>query len=533
MLRKVGIVAALIGLLGLIITAIAMIAVPFIEKSLATSPGQAVEYLGRVLDSNTLLPVSGAKITLDLQEAPPIVYTDSEGVYRFKVAITSDLSGQIRVDAEGYQVYTRNITIYRDIRQLEDIRLTPSVGLTAPTATRVSDIPTSITPTRSPVSILLFDDFNDGIIDKSWETNCSDPHENGGYLRLALSENQSAEWVDCEFWKNIRLDLITKISLKVTLSEGTNEGWIGILSSCGSNELNFMMSSEWVGYSGKGVSRTVMENFNGIPVTRTLSMEWTGENVIFTVVESRITASVPCTAPPTSLEIGVGTNPGAYVQGSFDEVVVYGTPASAAPTYPNGYIRFDELTGGIVDSTMSMNFQVNTHLNAVCFNNNPANPNAGYSFVLRPRNVLPKTFDGVYAKVEIVTLQGSWASLGLAAVWGDNATGVKIGAYYVGPGPAANGVDGEISVVTTTFGAGGTETTEVFPIHPDLIAPFSLRMERSGAMVNLYYNESTSPFATRSLPSAEMYGTYAHVEGNVAANTDVSACWHDISVLYR
>jgi len=81
------------------------------------------EYVGRIIDVNTQQVIAGAKITLDLAGVPPIVYTDSEGVYRFGVVIKSDVSGQIRVDAQGYQVYTRNITISPDIKIIEDIRL--------------------------------------------------------------------------------------------------------------------------------------------------------------------------------------------------------------------------------------------------------------------------------------------------------------------------------------------------------------------------------------------------------------------------
>lgn len=82
------------------------------------------EYIGRVIDIITQQPIAGAKVTLDVQGVPPIVYTDSEGVYQFKLLINSAISGKIRVDAQRYQIYTRNITLYPDLRQIEDIRLT-------------------------------------------------------------------------------------------------------------------------------------------------------------------------------------------------------------------------------------------------------------------------------------------------------------------------------------------------------------------------------------------------------------------------
>jgi len=92
------------------------------------------EYVGRVIEINSQQPIVGAKITLDLQGVPPIVYTDSEGIYRFKVVVHSEITGRVRVDAEGYQTYTRNITISPDIKTIEDIRLTRLAATKVPKA---------------------------------------------------------------------------------------------------------------------------------------------------------------------------------------------------------------------------------------------------------------------------------------------------------------------------------------------------------------------------------------------------------------
>jgi len=115
------IIVAVITLIGLLITAYWQ----FVLKPGGSGQSTETEYIGRVIDVDTRQPIAGAKITLDLEGVPPIVYSDSEGVYRFTVAIESNISGQIRVDAQGYQVYTRNITISPDIKTIEDIRLTP------------------------------------------------------------------------------------------------------------------------------------------------------------------------------------------------------------------------------------------------------------------------------------------------------------------------------------------------------------------------------------------------------------------------
>lgn len=110
----VRIAVALIGLIGVLVG----VYLQFVLK-----PGAQNQYVGRVIDSKSQQPIAGAKVTLDLQDVPPIVYTDSEGIYRFKVVIRSEISGQVRVDAQNYQTYTRNITISPDVKTIEDIRL--------------------------------------------------------------------------------------------------------------------------------------------------------------------------------------------------------------------------------------------------------------------------------------------------------------------------------------------------------------------------------------------------------------------------
>jgi hypothetical protein len=83
----------------------------------------AFEYSGRVIDAETQLPIAGAKVILDLIQLPTIVYTDSEGIFRFPLATAGNLNSQVRVEANGYRVYTRNITISPETKVLEDIRL--------------------------------------------------------------------------------------------------------------------------------------------------------------------------------------------------------------------------------------------------------------------------------------------------------------------------------------------------------------------------------------------------------------------------
>jgi formylglycine-generating enzyme required for sulfatase activity len=146
-IARVGIIAAaIIALIGVLVTAY------FQNRSQTPGRGQSVEteYIGRVIDASTLQPIANAKISLDLEGVPPVVYSDSEGVYHFKVNIQSELSGRLRVDAANYQTYTRNITISPEIKNIEDIRLVP-MSISSPTP-----YPIPSTPTPNPTVVAMF-----------------------------------------------------------------------------------------------------------------------------------------------------------------------------------------------------------------------------------------------------------------------------------------------------------------------------------------------------------------------------------------
>jgi hypothetical protein len=148
-IARVGtIIAAIIALSGVVFT--------IYWQSIKKPTDQIAEYFGRVIDINTLQPVSNAKITLNFKDVPPVVYTDSEGIYRFDVEIESKISGQIWVDAVNYQPYTRHITISAESLKLEDIRLTPSsTQAVAPSPTEVVSSPTQTiisAPTETALS---------------------------------------------------------------------------------------------------------------------------------------------------------------------------------------------------------------------------------------------------------------------------------------------------------------------------------------------------------------------------------------------
>lgn len=107
---------------------------------------QEFEYSGRVLDA-TGARIEGAKVTLEYNGSSREAYTDSEGLYRFRIESRAEqLSARIIIDARGYKIYSRRITLsFRS--ELEEIRLTP-----IPAPTHTAGIPTSApeAPTETP-----------------------------------------------------------------------------------------------------------------------------------------------------------------------------------------------------------------------------------------------------------------------------------------------------------------------------------------------------------------------------------------------
>jgi hypothetical protein len=117
----------------------------------APGPTPQIEYVGRVLDSTTETPVRGAKVALYFKGAPLIVYTDSEGIYRFTIE-GDKLAGQVKVEATGYHNYDRNVTLRLNSLNIEDIRLQPLPTPISQSANTPATIPTpepdnTLTPT--------------------------------------------------------------------------------------------------------------------------------------------------------------------------------------------------------------------------------------------------------------------------------------------------------------------------------------------------------------------------------------------------
>lgn len=86
---------------------------------------QQINYIGRVIERNTQVPIGGAKVTFDFQGIPSVDYTDAEGVYRFKIDLAGSniLEGQVWVEADGYKRYNRLIELSPGNTDIGDFRL--------------------------------------------------------------------------------------------------------------------------------------------------------------------------------------------------------------------------------------------------------------------------------------------------------------------------------------------------------------------------------------------------------------------------
>ncbi len=94
----------------------------YVYKPAHSDQSETIQYAGRVMDLNTQKVVSGAKVSVDTQGVPQVYYSDSDGVFYLKLPGSSD-SARIRVEANGYEAFDRNVSLSRT--GIEDVRLTP------------------------------------------------------------------------------------------------------------------------------------------------------------------------------------------------------------------------------------------------------------------------------------------------------------------------------------------------------------------------------------------------------------------------
>ncbi len=86
---------------------------------------RGINFLGRVLDQEKQAPISGVKVLLNFPGAPPVVYTDLEGIYRFPVKFdsSSSLKGELTIEAKGYKTHNSFIELLPNNKDIGDIRL--------------------------------------------------------------------------------------------------------------------------------------------------------------------------------------------------------------------------------------------------------------------------------------------------------------------------------------------------------------------------------------------------------------------------
>jgi hypothetical protein len=115
--KRSAVIVAIIG--GLVALTGGMVKV--ILPTLYGESTQSVAFRGRVSDIQGR-PLGGVKVTLEGKGLPPLIYTDSEGVFAFD--LTHDVKEiKIRVEVPGYDLYERRVDVSAK-NELEDVRLT-------------------------------------------------------------------------------------------------------------------------------------------------------------------------------------------------------------------------------------------------------------------------------------------------------------------------------------------------------------------------------------------------------------------------
>jgi len=113
------------------------------------------EFRGRVIDAKTGKVLRQAKIVLEAQGSPPIIYSDSEGFFSFPLE-KANTQVRIRVEANGYEKYDRFINPASG-SGVEEIQIQPTQSSSQPAfvTTPEASIPSSLSPpsaSATPVS---------------------------------------------------------------------------------------------------------------------------------------------------------------------------------------------------------------------------------------------------------------------------------------------------------------------------------------------------------------------------------------------
>jgi hypothetical protein len=134
-----------------IITGIVAIVTAYWQFVYKPGPGPAQptssetqKYTGRVVDARTNKAIHNAKVSIEVgQDVPQVLNTDSEGVFHALLRAPVG-AARIRVEAEGYDTFDRNVSFSRS--GIEPVMLSP----VASTPTPVPRFPVQRVPVSRP-----------------------------------------------------------------------------------------------------------------------------------------------------------------------------------------------------------------------------------------------------------------------------------------------------------------------------------------------------------------------------------------------
>lgn len=116
--KRTPVIVALIPVLG----AFALAFVKVVPLFVGHSP-KSESFIGKVLDKKGTTRIQSAKVILEGKGLPPVLYTDSEGVFKFDVPEGVE-EIKVVVEADGFARFERRLRVSAK-RELEEIHLDP------------------------------------------------------------------------------------------------------------------------------------------------------------------------------------------------------------------------------------------------------------------------------------------------------------------------------------------------------------------------------------------------------------------------
>jgi GUN4-like len=130
-----------IAIISALIAAAATIAAALIATIPKPPPiNESIKFSGRVVNAKTETVIRKAKITLEAEGAPSVMYTDSEGFFSFLLKNSTDLV-RVRVEVNGYENFDRLISPSGKTLK-EEIKLVPRFSIPKPSVSNSLPIPT-------------------------------------------------------------------------------------------------------------------------------------------------------------------------------------------------------------------------------------------------------------------------------------------------------------------------------------------------------------------------------------------------------